>query len=83
MKEQLYQGEDVKLYYLRDAKGTEIDLVYKQGSSVKLFEIKSGMTVNDDFFTGLSKFGNLFEENKITPLKFIIYTGDHDFKKRN
>ena len=81
MKEQLYRGEDVKLYYMRDAKGIEIDLVYKAGLTAKLFEIKSGMTVNDDFFTGLSKFGELFSENKIKAEKYIIYSGEREFER--
>jgi predicted AAA+ superfamily ATPase len=81
MKEQFYRGEDVKLYYMRDAKGVEIDLVYKSGLTAKLFEIKSGMTVNDDFFTGLSKFGELFSEHKIKADKYIIYSGEREFER--
>ncbi|MDO9182598.1 MAG: DUF4143 domain-containing protein [Bacteriovorax sp.] len=83
MKEHLYQGEDVKFYYMRDAKGVEIDLVYKKSPVVNLFEIKSGMTVNDDFFAGLSKFGQLFEENNYKTSKFILYSGEWDFEKKD
>ncbi len=81
MKEQLYRGEDVKLYYMRDAKGLEVDLIYKTGLTAKLFEIKSGMTVNDDFFTGLSKFGELFSGYNIKAKKYIIYAGEHEFER--
>ena len=68
--------------YIRDAKGAVVDLVYKNGLVTNLIEIKSGMTINDDFFTGLSKLGALFLENNMKIEKFIIYSGDHDFEKK-
>jgi predicted AAA+ superfamily ATPase len=81
MKNNLYQGEDVKFYYMRDSKGVEVDLVYKDGPVTKLFEMKSGMTINDDFFTGLSKMGELFSKSDMKIEKRIIYAGERDFEK--
>jgi predicted AAA+ superfamily ATPase len=81
LKESLYRGEEAKQYYIRDAKGNEVDLLYKQGARVLLFEIKSAMTVNSDFFKGLKKFSEIFRENNILTETSIIYSGEREFEQ--
>lgn len=44
------------LYFWRDAKGNEVDLLLEVGGEVVPVEIKSGATISEDFFKGLRTF---------------------------
>jgi predicted AAA+ superfamily ATPase len=44
------------LHFWRDAKGDEVDLVIEAGPYVMPVEIKSGATINEDYFKGLRSF---------------------------
>ncbi|MFP4097875.1 MAG: ATP-binding protein [Alphaproteobacteria bacterium] len=44
------------LYFWRDHKGHEVDIVLEQAGILAPIEMKSGQTVASDFFRGLSKF---------------------------
>ena len=44
------------LYFWRDAKGNEVDLLVETGGEVVPVEIKSGATISEDFFKGLRSF---------------------------
>jgi predicted AAA+ superfamily ATPase len=78
MKEFYYTGRDTKLYFLRDSKGNEVDLVYKLKEKFHLLEIKSGMTLNDDFYKGLKYYTAFFEEKKIKSKSYLIYSGEQE-----
>ncbi len=49
-------GKRSNLYFWRDAKGNEVDLLIENGPDVTPVEIKSGATLNNDYFKGLHIF---------------------------
>ena len=53
MKGYLNRGETAPLHFWCDSNGVEVDLVVDVGTKLMPIEIKSGQTVNRDFFTGL------------------------------
>ncbi|MFA6262903.1 MAG: ATP-binding protein [Candidatus Babeliales bacterium] len=64
------------LSFWRDHQGNEVDCVIEQALRVALVEIKSGQTVNTDFFKQFVYFNTIkeFPPSK----KFIIYAGSDD-----
>ena len=72
MKAFYNQGLRPPVYFWRDSKGLEIDLLIEGSSGIKAIEIKSGTTINTDFFSNLEKFEKLTD----SPLsKYILYGG--------
>lgn len=69
------QGE---LYFWRDASSNEIDLILEQGLTIKAIEIKSGKTIQPDFFKTLTNFRKI--EHKIE--SFLVY-GGNEYQKRS
>ncbi|MGI6680485.1 MAG: ATP-binding protein [Bdellovibrionota bacterium] len=72
LKSRLNENLDPNIYYLRTAKGTEIDLILKKNEKLYPFEIKSSMTPNKSFSRHLSSFTKT-HENATNPR--IIYQG--------
>jgi len=74
LKARFNTGNMPNLYFLRDSKGLEADLVFQQ-SHIRLvpIEIKGGMTWNKDFCKNLQKIRSLSE--KFAP-GYVIYAGD-------
>ena len=62
------------LYYFRDSKGNEVDLVAQTGRSVTAVEIKSASTFSDSMLKGLRRFQNLSPKVQNT---FLVYNGSH------
>ena len=60
-KGRIHEGLDPNLHHFRDAQGLEVDIVSEAGSKVILGEVKSGATVNADFFKGLRRLGSSLE----------------------
>ncbi len=56
VKYRLNRGKRSNLHFYRESNGTEIDLIAEQGRSLAAVEMKSGETINRDFFKG---FGHL------------------------
>jgi len=56
LKYRFNRGKRNNLYFWRDAKGNEIDILVENGSDVVPIEIKSGATLHNDFFKGLKVF---------------------------
>ncbi len=73
MKNRFNRGKPDNLYFLRDRKGNEVDVLLDYGSYIDLVEIKSGRTLTGDFFTGIDHFRELYEETRNC---FLIYGGD-------
>jgi len=55
LKGRFNKGQQADLYFWRDSKGLEVDLILDDGSSLKPVEIKSGQTVVPDFMTSIRK----------------------------
>ena len=73
LKTRLNQGRDPGLYYLRDDKGFEIDLIVQHGRSWMPIEIKSSMTFNSDFIKPIRIF---CEREKSAEAPALIYAGE-------
>ena len=52
-------GESLDLYFWRDQRGNEVDLVLETPGGPHAVEIKSGETVAGDFFKGLARWRSL------------------------
>ncbi|MCC5813469.1 MAG: ATP-binding protein [Leptospira sp.] len=61
------------LYFLRDSKGHEVDLLLDSGASISLVEIKSSKTIASDFFQNIHYFKSL--TNKVNK-SYCIYGGN-------
>ena len=58
LKYRYNRGRRNNLFFWRDAKGNEVDLLIENGPDVIPVEIKAGATINDDFFKGLRTFSS-------------------------
>ncbi len=68
------------LYYFRDNNGNEVDIIMDIGVSTQQVEIKSGMTMSDDFFKGLRYYTSL---NKNAGASYLVYGGDKSLIRDN
>ena len=77
----LHSGQIPKIYFWRDNTGNEIDLLVDHGAKLNAIEIKSGMTLNPSFFTGLKKFQKFsgISANNC----FLVYGGDQDIPRKD
>jgi len=58
LKYRYHRGKRSNLYFWRDAKGNEVDLLLEQGPDVAAVEIKAGATISEDWFKGLEVFSS-------------------------
>jgi len=73
LKIRFNRGETDNLYYFRDSKGNEVDILLDFGDKIDQIEVKSAQTIVKDFFKGLSFFKKL---NSDVRNSYIIYGGD-------
>jgi uncharacterized protein len=71
-------GLDSNLYYYRDTKKKEIDVIYKRGHELIPIEIKSSQTYHPDFAKELHFFMDLVGDR--SPEGYIIYAGGREQK---
>lgn len=80
LKARYNYGADPNLFFFRNSKGLEIDIILKENRTLNLFEVKSGKALNDDFSRNMKKFRELFPAH-VTPDSSqngtIIYSGDN------
>lgn len=77
VKAQYNHGKRQNVYFLRDAKGHEIDCVVPKESSYVMYEIKSGATFNPDFVKNIKYYAKEGETGT------VIYQGDSSFSFKN
>ena len=58
LKYRYHRGRRSNLYFWRDAKGNEVDLLIERGADIAAVEIKSGATISSDYFKGLRTFAS-------------------------
>ncbi len=75
LKYRFHRGRRSNLFFWRDAKGNEIDLILEDGPDVHAVEIKAGATIASDWFKGLQTFAATIP----TPPKTaaLVYGGPH------
>lgn len=72
-KAYLNRGERPLFYFWRDSNGNEVDLLIETATGLIPIEIKSGQTLNRDFFTGLERWTTLAGSLARNPT--LIYGG--------
>ena len=74
LKARFNAGETSNLYFWRDRSGHEVDLLIDHGDHLSPLEIKSGQTINRDYFKGLDFWRNLAGET--AGKAWLVYGGD-------
>jgi hypothetical protein len=59
LKARFHRALPSNLYFWRDSTGNEVDLLIEDGNQLGAVEIKSGATINPDFFKGLDRWRTL------------------------
>jgi hypothetical protein len=62
LKYRYNRGKRSNLFFWRDAKGNEVDLIVENGPDVLPVEVKAGATINPDYFRGLTAFCQRMKE---------------------
>ena len=71
------------LAFFRDRKGREVDLLVEEAGALTAIEAKSGQTVNEDFFAGLTAFAELLGSRRRAPsLRRVLVHGGSTRKHR-
>ena len=73
LKDRFNRGLESNLYFWRNNFGDEIDVVLDQGTRLGPVELKSGETLNPDFFKGLHRWKKFSKDTK-SPA-YLIYGG--------
>ncbi len=79
LKTRYNYGVEPDLFFFRNSKGLEIDLILKENRQLALFEIKSGKALNDEFTKNMKQFFEIYKAD-IKPSKTkgtIIYSGEN------
>ena len=80
LKYRYNQGKRGNLYFYRDSKGNEVDLLLVGGPDLFPIEIKAGMTVTRDYFKGLKHITKIFPDNMPWG-SGLVYGGDTSQKR--
>ncbi len=78
-KNLVHRGEQPHIYFWRDIKGHEIDIIIDRGCELIPVEVKSAQTIASDFFNNL-KYWLALSGNKNNSAA-LIYGGDQIFKR--
>lgn len=78
LKSRVHRGLPANLFFFRDRKGFELDLIIPQGNTLITAEIKSGQTVASDFFTSLNRMERFLSPDPYIQelVKVLVYGGD-------
>ncbi len=77
MKQYYHHGLNPRLYFWRDKTGHEIDCVIERGTQIIPIEIKSGSTVNANYFDNLDYWKKLNKTN----FSYVLYGGNTVHKR--
>ena len=78
LKYRYNRGMSDTLYFYRDRKGNEVDVIYEVGGLPFPVEIKAGATLNRDYFSGIRHFvRGVAEPNPYTAYEgLLVYAGE-------
>lgn len=78
LKTRLNLGLEPNLYFFRNSNGLEIDLILLEQNKLKLFEIKSGKSLNDEFCRNMKNFSAKYNEEIASDSTkgTVIYSGE-------
>ncbi len=80
LKARYNYGAEPSLYFFRNSKGLEIDIILKQNRMLNLFEVKSGKALNDEFSKNMKQFRRLYPSHILPDSDVngtIIYSGEN------
>jgi predicted AAA+ superfamily ATPase len=80
VKTRLNSGERATFHFWRDSNGNEVDVIADVDTKLMPIEIKSGQTLNRDFFTGLERWMDLAGGQAISPA--LVYGGIDKHRRR-
>ncbi|GBU24767.1 ATPase AAA [Fibrobacteria bacterium R8-3-H12] len=80
LKQRYNSGKEAELYYFRDQKGFEIDLILNEGQSIIPIEIKASRTYNASLADNIRKFISFSNSAKNSA---VIYSGKENGKINN
>lgn len=78
LKERLNRGLDPELFFYRDTRGNEVDLVVRSGRKLFPVEIKSGATFTEDYLKGIESFHKTVGARAVAGI--VLYNGDQRFE---
>src|SRR3989338_4998439 len=73
LKYNLDRGKKPEIYFWRDHRGDEVDVIIEQGERLTAVEIKAGHTFSSDYFSALKRFQTTADVSK--DATFVIYSG--------
>lgn len=73
-KNYYHTGKQPAMYFFRDSNNNEVDLILDYGSKLIPIEIKSGQTINNEFFKGLQYWQNITKQDDLSSI--LVYGGD-------
>jgi predicted AAA+ superfamily ATPase len=73
------QGKVANVYFWRDKLGHEIDILLDNNSELIPIEIKSGSTLNSDYFKNIKYWHKISE---VESQSFLIYSGEKQQRKK-
>lgn len=80
LKQRFNHGRPDNLYFYRDHKGNEVDLMLEYAEGFDCFEIKSARTIQSGFFSGLNTFERTIDR---TRQRHIVYAGAEQRTEKN
>jgi len=80
IKQKLNAGQTSNYYFWRDNKGVEIDCIHEEGNKFTAIEIKSGLSVHQDFFKNLLYYQRLSE---VSNKELVLVYGGTESYQRN
>jgi len=73
LKSLLNEGEVPQAFFYRDSRGSEVDLILRNGRTLTAIEIKSAAAFSPEFLRGIEQLQSLDLEDKVNGL--VIYAG--------
>lgn len=77
LKQTYNQAQQPHFYFWRDKMGHEVDLLIEDGERIVPFEIKSGQTLNSDYFTTINYWKTLSNQDG----GYLIYGGSETVQR--
>jgi uncharacterized protein len=78
LKNRFNQGKSNNLFFWRDNNGNEVDVIIENGVQLFPIEIKSGQTIQDDYFKGIHYWNKILQQSN----GYLIY-GGKEFQMRS
>jgi len=75
LKRRFNAGRDSNLFFFKDGKGNEVDVIVKESTNLFPIEIKSAKTFTRDFLKGIAYFEKIAGDR--VPKSYIVYGGDN------